>query len=231
MVGLVPLALTDPVWEGLCLAIVFGISLATVLTMLVIPAIYLVFRGRPTAFPTRTTRIPQRRLPMPKLLVSLFALIGALLALTVATPSFAADLSGTWSLDKSASDSPDAFLKAQGVSWIKRKAAAGMDVVLNITQDGNAVTIETVTSAQTKKETIQVDGETRTVEGDKGAARVQHQWKSDTLVTTMNTSGKQEATIVTVRALSDDGMTLTQSVTMTKADGTMVTMRRVFRKS
>ncbi len=45
VIGLVPLALTDPVWEGLCLAIVFGISLATILTMIVIPAIYLSLEG------------------------------------------------------------------------------------------------------------------------------------------------------------------------------------------
>ncbi|MEL6342995.1 MAG: efflux RND transporter permease subunit [Myxococcota bacterium] len=41
IIGLIPLALTDPVWEGLCMAIIFGISLATILTMVVIPAIYL----------------------------------------------------------------------------------------------------------------------------------------------------------------------------------------------
>lgn len=41
VIGLLPLALTDPVWEGLCMAVVFGISLATALTLVVIPAIYL----------------------------------------------------------------------------------------------------------------------------------------------------------------------------------------------
>ncbi len=41
VIGLIPLALTDPVWEGLCLAIIYGISLATVLTLVVIPALYL----------------------------------------------------------------------------------------------------------------------------------------------------------------------------------------------
>lgn len=40
--GLLPLALTDKVWEGLCMSIVYGISLATVLTLVVIPALYLV---------------------------------------------------------------------------------------------------------------------------------------------------------------------------------------------
>lgn len=42
IIGLLPLALTDKVWEGLCLSIVYGISLATVLTLVVIPAFYLV---------------------------------------------------------------------------------------------------------------------------------------------------------------------------------------------
>ena len=41
VIGLLPLAFTDAVWMGLCMAIVFGISLATVLTLVVIPAMYL----------------------------------------------------------------------------------------------------------------------------------------------------------------------------------------------
>jgi multidrug efflux pump subunit AcrB len=51
VIGLIPLALTDPVWEGLCMAIVFGISLATVLTMVVIPAIYMAIEGAGDAAP------------------------------------------------------------------------------------------------------------------------------------------------------------------------------------
>ncbi len=39
--GLLPLAFTDPVWQGMCLTIVFGISLATILTLVVVPALYL----------------------------------------------------------------------------------------------------------------------------------------------------------------------------------------------
>lgn len=43
VIGLLPLAFTDKVWEGLCMSIVYGISLATVLTLVVIPALYLEF--------------------------------------------------------------------------------------------------------------------------------------------------------------------------------------------
>ncbi|MEO0601167.1 MAG: hypothetical protein AAF211_07010, partial [Myxococcota bacterium] len=53
-----------------------------------------------------------------------------LLALTLtSTPAFAddvVDFSGTWALDKKASDSLDDILKAQGVSWFKRKAVGGL---------------------------------------------------------------------------------------------------------
>lgn len=55
VIGLIPLALTDPVWEGLCMAIIFGISLATVLTMVVIPALYLVLEGAGDADPSPST--------------------------------------------------------------------------------------------------------------------------------------------------------------------------------
>lgn len=168
---------------------------------------------------------------MAKWLVSLFSMVGLLCMLAVPATGLAADLSGTWVLDKKVSDSPNEILKAQGVSWAKRKAAAGLSVTLNIQQQGNAVTIETVTSAQTKEETIQVDGQTRTVTRDDGSADVKHEWKNDDLVSTTNTSGKQEATIVSVRSLSDDGATLTQSVTITNADGTTARMNRIFRKS
>jgi multidrug efflux pump subunit AcrB len=62
VIGLIPLALTDPVWEGLCMAIIFGISLATVLTMVVIPALYLVLERageEPLAAPSPPPNLPQ----------------------------------------------------------------------------------------------------------------------------------------------------------------------------
>lgn len=40
VVGLLPMAFTDPIWEGLCMAIVCGLSLSTVLVLVVVPALY-----------------------------------------------------------------------------------------------------------------------------------------------------------------------------------------------
>ncbi len=167
---------------------------------------------------------------MTRFLSALF--LAACLGLTTAAPSWAADFSGTWSLDRDASDSPEPLLKAQGVGWMKRKAAAGMDVTQNITHQGDKLTIETVTSARTKTDTLQVDGETRTVEGDKGAAQVRHEWQGEVLVSTSALQTKDgPGTLVVHRKLSDDGQTLEQRIALTLADGSTVEIARVFRKS
>jgi multidrug efflux pump subunit AcrB len=47
VIGLLPLAMTDAVWEGLCMAVVYGISLATLLTLVIIPAMYLTLKRAP----------------------------------------------------------------------------------------------------------------------------------------------------------------------------------------
>lgn len=51
IIGLLPLAFTDPVWQGLCLTIVFGISLATILTLAILPALYVLILGPGTTGP------------------------------------------------------------------------------------------------------------------------------------------------------------------------------------
>jgi len=57
--------LTDPIFQGLAISMLFGLLSSTLLTVLVIPAIYVVLRGdppppaRPTAAPTvRRVSIP-----------------------------------------------------------------------------------------------------------------------------------------------------------------------------
>lgn len=148
-----------------------------------------------------------------------------------AAPSWAADLSGTWQLDRKASDSPEELLQAQGVGFMKRKAAAGLDVTQNITQEGDQLTIQTVTSANTKTDTIEVDGETRSVQGKRGTAKVRHEWRGEVLVTTSTMPMKDgEGQIVTQRSLSDDGKTLTQRIELTRPDGSKVSLNRIFRK-
>ncbi len=50
MIGAVTI-LTDPIFQGLAISLLFGLASSTLLTVLVIPAIYLVLRGEPEAKP------------------------------------------------------------------------------------------------------------------------------------------------------------------------------------
>ncbi len=69
-----------------------------------------------------------------------------------------ADLAGTWVLDKDASESVDAMLKAQGVSFVERKVAAGLDVTQTIAVSGDAITLHIVTSKKTEDQALTADG-------------------------------------------------------------------------
>ncbi len=46
MAGLVPLLLSDPMWRPLCLSIIGGVATATVITLVVVPALYVLLLGR-----------------------------------------------------------------------------------------------------------------------------------------------------------------------------------------
>ena len=48
IVGLTPLALSDPMWTPLCSAIIFGLTAATVISLLLIPCLYLLFSSSKT---------------------------------------------------------------------------------------------------------------------------------------------------------------------------------------
>lgn len=41
IIGLIPLALSDPMWEPLCSAIIFGLTASTICSLLIIPSLYL----------------------------------------------------------------------------------------------------------------------------------------------------------------------------------------------
>ena len=45
-IGLIPLALSDPMWEPLCYAIIFGLAAGTVMSLLVTPPLYLLLTRR-----------------------------------------------------------------------------------------------------------------------------------------------------------------------------------------
>jgi len=46
IVGLIPLAISNPMWRPLCLAIIFGLLASTVLSMVIVPCLYTLFTRR-----------------------------------------------------------------------------------------------------------------------------------------------------------------------------------------
>ncbi|HRI36778.1 MAG TPA: efflux RND transporter permease subunit, partial [bacterium] len=57
VLGMIPLTLSNPTWTSLGLSIIFGLSVSTVFTLLVLPTLYFLFIRDKTA-PRRKTRIP-----------------------------------------------------------------------------------------------------------------------------------------------------------------------------
>lgn len=150
------------------------------------------------------------------------------LVLTLPRPAWCADFSGVWTLDLKASESLDAVLKAQGISWLKRKAAAGLQVTQTIAQTDTQLTVDVTSSMHEKHHVFEVDGKDRVVEGDQGAAVVNHVWEGEVLVTT-SVRHDGSSTLVIRRALADDGRTMTLDLSLTAA-GAVHTAKRVFRK-
>ncbi len=141
------------------------------------------------------------------------------------------DLTGTWTLDKDASDAPGELLKAQGASYVERKVAAEIDMTLVITQAGDEVTIETQSRMQASPQTLIVDGVARQVTNDKGeVSNVVHSWQNNTLVTRSDAVATDGQAIQITRSLLDEGRTLNQQILMTTAEGEAITVVRVFRK-
>ena len=68
------------------------------------------------------------------------------------------DFSGTFKLDLKASDSLDEMLKAQGASWVERKAAGSVVVTQIVRHRGDVVEMVVKSSLKTRKETIRIGG-------------------------------------------------------------------------
>ncbi|MEL6345856.1 MAG: lipocalin/fatty-acid binding family protein [Myxococcota bacterium] len=148
-----------------------------------------------------------------------------------ASSAWAADYSGTWVLDLKSSDSLEPLLKAQGANMMMRRAADRLVVTQTITQDDNQVTVKNESSFRTNTDVLQVDGETRTVEGDRGEVQTRHSWEGEVLVSNMTMPmAKGQGTMNVRRILSEDGATLTQRITVNTPAGETHVINRVFKR-
>jgi len=48
IVGLIPLAISNPMWQPLCYAVIFGLIASTILSLVIVPCLYLIFTRQPT---------------------------------------------------------------------------------------------------------------------------------------------------------------------------------------
>ena len=62
IVGLIPLAISDPMWRPLCYAVIFGLIASTVLTLVIVPCLYMLFtrnsRTQPSEGENNTSHQP-----------------------------------------------------------------------------------------------------------------------------------------------------------------------------
>ncbi len=145
----------------------------------------------------------------------------------------APDFTGTWQLDRKASDSVDPILKAQGVGWLKRRIIGGLDMTQRIQQSGSTIDVVMETSAKTETHHWIVDGKphVRTLDDGREATSVHH-FEGPGLVTTTTgiSEGGDPYTLHTTRTLADDGQTMKVALVCT-IGGATLKATRLFRRA
>lgn len=147
----------------------------------------------------------------------------------IAVASAAGDLTGAWILDPDASESVDAMLTAQGVSWAARKVAGNSTPTLRIRHEGGAIHVEATMPRGTSTEVFRADGEPHPTTGPDGAtATWTSTWEGDVLVTVQDvTLGGGGGGRLTIRR-SRSGATYVQQVELAITGGETLRARRVF---
>jgi hypothetical protein len=157
------------------------------------------------------------------------------LTVALAQPALAApvDLSGTWVLDKQASEDLDPILQASGASWLERQAAKGVKVTRIIKQDGDTLHIEVDSSAKDSEETVTVDGVSRQRTSDRGrVATVTHRWDGDAWVSESVTQDEagQTVRVTQTNTVSADGATMTTTIRLERGSDAPIAVDRVYRR-
>lgn len=144
-----------------------------------------------------------------------------------------AELSGTWSLDREASDDVGALLEARGYPWVLRQAAQHSQVTQTFTFSGDELNIHVVTSLRESNDLLLTNGARQTRTTDRGeAAEYWTRWSDDALVTTsvITSSDGQVARFIVSRRVEADGAVLRQTMTYQPPDGRVLSADRVFRR-
>jgi hypothetical protein len=163
--------------------------------------------------------------------VATFALV-----LLLALPAWAGatDLTGTWSIDEAASEPMDEMLLAWGTPGFAVKMMKKLKTSLTIEQPKGQVTIKFKTGVYSYSDTLQPGTEKRTEKRYGSEVEKQERWLDDGTLEASSWFDLKDGTRASTRShksLSADGRTLTDHVTFTRADGTEMKARRVYRRT
>lgn len=146
---------------------------------------------------------------------------------TTPAPKQGTSLSGVWSLDRAASQDTSEVLKAQGVSWAQRQAAAGMDMTLTLEDRGTTLKVHQVTSARTQTYELTLDGVERQLDTENGPTLFQASRQDGGILVRSRPVDGSKPPMTVHRSVQ--GGALIQTITVVPVGGKAVSARLVFR--
>ena len=163
------------------------------------------------------------------------ALLPLLLVLLLVSPTGAgeSDLPGAGVIDEEASESMDEMMLAWGTPGFAVKLMKRMKTTLFIEQEGGEVTIRFKTGVYSYTDTLQPGTSRRTEKRYGSDVDKQESWLEDGTLQAQSwfeLKDGTEATTTSRKRLSEDRQTLTDQVTFTRADGSQLTAKRVYRR-
>lgn len=155
--------------------------------------------------------------------------------LLLALPAWAdeTDLSGAWQIDEDASESMDEMLAAWGTPGFAIKMMKKLKTTLFIEQEGGELTIRFKTGVYSYSDTLQPGTPVRTEKRYGNDVDKKEQWLEDGTLQAQSWFDLKDGTRASTRSrkrLSDDRQTLVDLVTFTRADGSELKARRVYRR-
>jgi hypothetical protein len=144
------------------------------------------------------------------------------------------DFSGSFEIDLKASDSFDELLKAQGASWLERKAAGSITVMQIVRHQGDALEVTVRSSVGTRKDAVRIGSGWEVRDTEHGKVRTRTDWTPDgqSLVTRseVKLKGDRKAELLVTRSLTDGGKTTVQAMELRIADGKTYKARRILHR-
>ena len=168
-------------------------------------------------------------------LTALVLFVAAALCLpTNAAIAEPANFSGHWVIDEDASDSMDAILKLQDISWVLRKAAEGLDHEVTIKQEATQLTATFDNLLGNAVQVLVFDGKPHKTQNPAGGEVIwSTSWNDDqtTLISSGPTTTEGVSAILTEkRSLSADGSQMILAVEVVTSDGQKGKANRIFKR-